>query len=422
MKILSFLKKIISLLLFYPILAYPNNEYKVLDRIIAVVEKEVITEQELKREIKKIEMQSNNFISYKKKEEVALEKLIHTKIINQYAVSINAAPDHQEVQLVIDNILKNNNITLEEFKAELKKNNVPYNEFEQDIKNNLYVKKIKEREIMPYVNVSKYEIDAWLKKNDQKIKNHKEYKVLHILIKSNDGAEKEKLKNVMNYLKNEDFMSVAKKESEGPYAEDGGDLGWNKLKELPALFSDEVKKMSIGEISTISSSNGIHILKLENIKDETQGERKFLPEYKFQQIFLKKNPLTSDIELEKKISNIKNQIISGLNFKEAVRNYSNDSSQKEDIENIDWVPINNFLTDFKLQFEKYPKEKLIGPFKTELGWHLLNVYDYRERDITNETNRETARLNLVLSKTELRFKDWIDALVKGSRIEIIEKN
>jgi peptidyl-prolyl cis-trans isomerase SurA len=230
-----------------------------------------------------------------------------------------------------------------------------------------------------------------------------------------------KLIFLLKKLETESFKSLARKESDGPYAEIGGDLGWNTIESLPSLFAEKVKEMNINEVVITNSSNGTHILKLEDKKTKLNRTKRFVLEYKFQQILLKKTTLTSDNDQENKIKNIKNLVTNGLDFKEAIKKYSEDTTNK-DLDELNWINIENLLPEYKKQFEAYPKENLIGPFKTQLGWHLIYIYDYQERDVTNESNKEIAKLELIRAKTELRFEDWFAVLIENSKIKIVEDN
>lgn len=406
---------------FFSLNIFSNTKYELLDRVIAYAEKEVITQNELDKKflkLKQIKSSRNILINEKEIRKEALNNLIEQKVISQYARSIGIEVSQEEIEFVINNILSNNNITIDDLKKDLSNNNDTVDEFKKEIENNLIIKKIKEREIIPYINISKNEVDALFKKNAKKKLAKLEYKIIHILIKDN-FQKNEKIEKVLKKINNNNFREVAKKESDGPFAENGGDLGWNKLEDLPALFSDKVVNMNVGEIATIFSPAGTHIIKLDEIKNQSDDKKKFLSEYKFQQVFLKKNKINSDDEYRRKLENIKNLINNGLEFKDAVKKFSEEVlSSNSDL--LEWINIHNLLPEFREKFNKYPNEKLIGPFKTELGWHLLYIYDYRERDVTNETNIEAAKLELINYKTELRFNDWKDALLNNSKIQIIE--
>jgi peptidyl-prolyl cis-trans isomerase SurA len=136
---------------------------------------------------------------------------------------------------------------------------------------------------------------------------------------------------------------------------------------------------------------------------------------------LKKNYISTDEEQEKKLDNFKNLIIDGLDFNEAVKLYSEDQTQINP-KNLDWINYDNLLPEFRNQLGNYPEKKLIGPFKTDLGWHLIKVYDFRNNDISDDASRGLTKITLARKKTELRYIDWLDALKKNSSIKFIKND
>lgn len=398
------------------------NDYELLDKIIATVEKDVVTAQEVKKEFNrrypnKNQLSKNELIKIEKE---VLDSLITKKLVLQYAELINLNPSEQEIDMVIKNIIQNNQITYEDLEKELLRDGSNILEFKEQLRFQITLQKIKDREIMPYVNISQYEIDAELEKQNNNNNQNNQYKLSHILIKQNNPNKEIIIKEILTLENSKNFSELAKKYSQGPNAEKFGDLGWNKLEDLPEIFIDFVSKAEDGQISNpIESSNGYHIIRLDSSKKINSNKQIFIKQYKFQQVLLKKNYINSDTELEKKLENIKNLIIDGLNFSKAVSLYSEDQSQPN-ADNLSWVDFDNLLPEFRNELSNYPEKKIIGPFKTEIGLHLIKVYDFREFDITNESNKQKVKIELARKKTEIRFDDWLDSLIKNSSITYIE--
>ena len=401
-----------------------SNDYKLLDRIIVSIEKDVVTQSELDKELANVVKnfeQSN--LSQSELNEISkevLDRLIEKKLITQYAESIGLKITSEELDLVINNILKNNNISEETLKQELLRDGSSIAEFRENLSNQLIVQKIKDREIMPYVNISDYEINAYLKKKQKDLAA--EFKVSHILIKKTNPNKDKILNQVIKKIKSEDFGNVALEFSEGPNALEKGDLGWNTVQTLPSIFINFVSTAQKGDISNvIESPNGYHLIKIESIRNSSKEETILVRQYKFQQILLKKNAITTDEDLEKKLTNYKNLISNGLDFSEAVKLYSDDQFSI-DSKNLQWINFNDLIPDFRNKLSVYPSQTLIGPFKTDLGWHLVKIYDFQEADVTNQTEREKVKIELAREKTEIRFKDWLNALLRNSNIKYFDDN
>ena len=396
-----------------------QENYENLDRIVAVVEKDVVTKKELELEIRKMTNQLKKRGESPPEEEkiikLVLDKIIEKKIITQYAESKGIKIDRQFVDEVMNNMAKKNNMTINELKISIESDGLAFNQFREDMSFQILVNQIKESEITSKINVSKYEIDAFLKKSEDK--NPKQYHIYHILVKTN---KIDKIDKIINLLKTEPFESVAKDYSDSSLSSQGGDMGWKKFDELPIEFSDVIKEMNIGDISKpITLENGIHLLKIKEIKGGDLSENKILSkQYNISQIVIKANEITGEDDVIKKLENIKSQILSGLTFSEAAANFSEDASSFNG-GNIGWIDTTAMLPEYRKSIELSKKGQVSGPYKTELGWALLFFLEEREKDITNERIRISAQIQLQRYKAETKFDDWLQSLKEQSNIEIL---
>ncbi|MDA1339557.1 MAG: peptidylprolyl isomerase [Proteobacteria bacterium] len=396
-----------------------QENYENLDRIVAVVEKDVVTKKELELEIRKITNQLKKRGESPPEEEkiikLVLDKIIEKKIITQYAESKGIKIDRQFVDEVMNNMAKKNNMTINELKISIESDGLAFNQFREDVSFQILLNQIKESEITSKINVSKYEIDAFLKKSEDK--NPRQYHIYHILVKTN---KIDKIDKIINLLKTDPFESVAKDYSDSSLSSQGGDMGWKKFDELPIEFSDVIKEMNIGDISKpITLENGIHLLKIKEIKGGDLSENKILSkQYNISQIVIKANEITGEDDVIKKLENIKNQILSGLTFSEAAANFSEDASSFNG-GNIGWIDTTAMLPEYRKSIELSKKGQVSGPYKTELGWALLFFLEEREKDITNERIRISAQIQLQRYKAETKFDDWLQSLKEQSNIEIL---
>ena len=400
------------------------NEYELLDKIVVIVEKDIISESEIKEELnKKINLLQANEINntnLKELEKQTIQNLIEKKLIIQYAQLINLTPSNEEIEIVFQQILTNNKINQETLKIELEQQGQNIFEFKDDLKFQLTLQKIKDKEIAPFIKISDYEIEDWLNKNS--INDDVDYRISHIIIKKNNPEITHIIDLINEKLKITSFENLALEYSDGPNKDKYGDLGWNKIQDLPDIFKDFIIKAAENEISKwIESDNGFHLLKMQKIKKENEEIKETIKQYKFQQILLKPNPINQDDEIQKKMNYIKNQIDSGLDFSDAVKLYSEDQFNL-DKSNLEWINFDNLLPDFRVHLLDYAKEKLIGPFKTDFGWHLIKVYDFREKNISDNLMKEKARVSLIRKKIDLRYQDWVKGLIQNSTIKYLKED
>ena len=205
--------------------------------------------------------------------------------------------------------------------------------------------------------------------------------------------------------------------SDGPMAAKGGLIGSKTKNEIPDIFLEGLKSMNIGETSQpIKSSGGYHLIRLNKI-EEFEMEVIVVRQSKAKQILLKKNQIISEDEIEKKLANIRNLIVEGMPFSEAAEKYSEDSSAANQGD-LGWLNPGDTIPEFEKEMDNLKINEISQPVKTALGWHLIQVNERRERDLSSESLRQRVKEGLLKQKTEIRFKDWVKTLREGAHVEI----
>ncbi|HCK03398.1 MAG TPA: hypothetical protein DHV86_01355, partial [Methylophilaceae bacterium] len=400
-----------------------QENYENLDRIVAIVEKDIITKKEFDLEVIQIIQQYKKMNvptpSQESLDKIVIDKIIEKKLVQQYAELKGIKIGAEYLDQTINNIAENNNLTTQELQKSIESEGMSFSYFQEKIKYQIIFEQLKEREIISRINISEYEIEAFIDRN--KKRNPSQYHLGHIQLKttSHQGENKEdklKIDKIINLLKVEPFEEVAKIYSEGSLATDGGDMGWKKIDELPEIFANAIITMRVGEISKpLYTGNGVHLLKLKSAKDGGLQQNKILSEqYNINQILLKTNEITSENDIIKKLENIKNQISAGLSFSDAARQYSEDASSSNG-GNLGWVDKSSMLPEYRRAVELTKLNQVGGPYKSELGWVRLFLTEQRDQDITQEKIRTSAKIQLQKNKAEVKIVDWLQALRDQSR-------
>jgi len=406
-----------------------NEKYKELDRVVAIVEKEVITEVELKNAIS----QALKFSENKGKPEEqyqalvkaeVLDKLIHKSLIEQYALQSGFSVEQKKIDAFIVNVAKKNNMSIDELKKNIATDGLKFSRFVDNIRYELLLKKIKNKEISTQINISDFEIDSQLRKNA--ILNPDIFNLSHILIKNSGEASPTEIetnhkKSIEVYemlLSKQSFEKVAQEYSDDSTAKSGGNIGWKKEQDLPQLFNDEIAKINVGEITKpFRSPSGFHILKI-NEKKGIKKKKTIIKQTKLKHIIIKQNEITPEEEILKRLDRFRNLIMDGSEtFDKLAKEYSEDGSAA-DGGNLGWVSPGTTLPIFESTYEALDISEISKPINTPLGWHILQVTDRRDNDLTDESIKYSARMQLVNQKTELIFKDWIKQLRDQSFIDI----
>jgi len=400
------------------------QKYIEVDKIIAIVETQTITNSELdkkKEGVRKLLSQKGeNIPSDKKITKLSLDQLITERLIFEYASMQGMSISEEELNNVLNNIAKSNNISIEELIKEIERDGSTYSAFREDIRMQLLFDQMKKRVISANIKISEFEIDNFIEL--QKAETPTKYNYSHIFIESiKDDIDleetKNKLKKVLTELKKNNFDQVAIDYSDGPMASKGGLVGSKMIEEIPDIFIESLKSMKIEEISEpIKSSGGFHLIKLNQI-EEFKMEAIIVRQSKVKQILLKKNQIVSEDDINKKLANIRNLIIEGMSFSEAAEKYSEDSSASNKGD-LGWLNPGDTIPEFEKEIDSLELNEISEPFKTELGWHLIQLIDRREKDLSSESLRQRVKNNLLSQKTEIRFNDWVKTLREGAHIEI----
>jgi len=405
---------------------FSAQNYIEVDSIVAIVETRTITRLELNNKKEKVKQsflkQKVDFPSDKKITKLALDQLITEKLVFEFASNqgINVSPE--QLNNVINNIAKSNNLSIEELVEQIESDGTSFSDFREDIRRQLIFDQVKKRRISINLKISEFEIDNFIEL--QKERAATQYNISHIFIEfiqDNETVNIEKanlkLVKVIDELKKNMFDAVAIKFSDGPLAKSGGLMGWKVADDLPDIFLEPIKSMKIGEVSTpINGDSGFHLLKLNDMK-EFEMESVVVKQSKVKQILLKKNQIVSENEIQKKLEHIRNLIIEGMSFSEAAEKYSEDSSAANKGD-LGWLNPGATIPEFEKIMDELDLNEISQPVKTALGWHLIQVTDRREKDLSTESLRQRVREILLKQKTDIRFNDWIKTLREGAHVEI----
>ena len=405
---------------------FSAQNYIEVDSIVAIAETRTITRLELNNKKEKVKQsllkQKTDLPNDKKITKLALDQLITDKLVLEYASNQGININSEQLNNVINDIAKRNNLSTEGLIEEIESDGTSFSDFREDVMRQLIFDQVKKRRISLNLKISEFEIDNFIEL--QKERAPTQYNVSHIFIEfiqDNETINIEKtnlkLAKVLDGLKKNMFDAVAIKFSDGPLAKSGGLMGWKVADDLPDIFLEPIKSMKIGEVSApINGGSGFHLLKLNDMK-EFEMESVVVKQSKVKQILLKKNQIVSENEIQKKLEHIRNLIIEGMSFSEAAEKYSEDSSAANKGD-LGWLNPGATIPEFEKIMDELDLNEISQPVKTALGWHLIQVTDRREKDLSTESLRQRVREILLKQKTDIRFNDWVKTLREGAHVEI----
>jgi Parvulin-like peptidyl-prolyl isomerase len=413
-------------------LAYQFNvqaaEVVKMDRIVAIVDQAVVTEQELESRIATVTAQFKKQGTELPAEAILrkqiLERLITDTLQLQYAAQTGLKVDDNQLDKTIGRIAEQNQLSLAEFTEALAKDGVSMTKFRADIRNEITLARLREREVDGRVNVSESEIDNFLTSQAANNENQDEYEIAHILIRTpEEGATediqkaKSKVDSALTELKaGVSFAKVSASFSDAPNALEGGNLGWKSASQMPALFLDALKAMQVGEVSApLRSPNGFHVLKLNNKRG---GNSPLVIEQTHaRHILIKLSEIMSEKDGKLKIDGIKERLDNGEKFEALAKQYSEDSTASNGGD-LNWVNPGDTVPQFEKAMNELKELQISMPVRTQFGWHLIQVIERRSQDMSKEAARMKARQEIRAKKADEAYQDWIRELRDRAYVEI----
>ena len=377
-----------------------HSKIELLDRVVAVVDSGVIMESQLNSRVEEIlqrikndnaELPPLNLI-----EEQVLDRLIIEEIQLQIADRAGIKISDSELNQTLARVAAQNNLSLEEFRIKLEGEGTSYRSFRDTIRKELIIQRVQRGKVGAKIDISEQEIENFINSEEGKTQLAEQYNVQHILLSVKSGStekEIEEIKINANSLisrlnDGESFEKLAASFSAGQNALEGGYLGWRTEAELPSLFAEVVTELKVGEIaSPVRSGAGFHILKLIDKRGNTV---KFLDQTLARHILVQPSEIRTENQAEELINTIYERLTSGEDFKQLARQYSEDPGTKMDGGELGWSNPGDYDPAFEQTLNATKIGELSKPVKSSFGWHVIEVMDRRNEDVSQEEQKDRA--------------------------------
>jgi peptidyl-prolyl cis-trans isomerase SurA len=405
-----------------------SGRVDLLDRIVAVVNKEVITQFELAERIarvqRELERRGTSSVGASEIERQVLERLVVEKVQLQYARETGVRVDDLELDRTVNRVAEGNKLSLTEFRQRLEKDAIPFDRFREDLRNEIVMNRLREREVNSKLTVSDGEIDNLLLEQSQRKEIGTEYNIAHILVRVPEQARPEQLEarraraeEAIKRLKDgTDFAQVAATYSDAADALQGGGMGWRSEQRLPELFVEALAKLKPGEISgAFRSPAGFHVVKLLEVRGA--GAPQLVEQAHVRHILVRTNELVSEDEAKRKLVNLRERILNGVNFADLARLNSDDGSASRGGD-LGWIYPGDTVPEFERAFIDLKPMELSQPVKTPFGWHLIQVLERRTADVSTDRRRVDARKALLERKGDEAYQEWLRQLRDRAYVEL----
>lgn len=410
-----------------PVHAAPARPVAV-DRIVAVVNNEVITTLELRERVqqaqRQLARQGTALPPADVFERQVLERLVLERAQHQLAAETSLKVDDTMLERAIGRIADNNRMSMTDLRLALEKDGITWNRFRDQIRSEILLTRLREREVDSRIVVTDAEIENFLANNADALSGE-EFHVAHILVRVPEGAtmqqQSERLaraESVVERLRaGEDFGRLAASYSDAPDGLSGGDLGWRGRDRLPVLFADAVRQMQPGEVSkVIRSPAGFHIVKLVERRGGAAAGLQQMQQTRARHILIRTSEIVTDADAESRLKGLRERVINGGNFAELAKVNSADLSAAKGGD-LGWVNPGDTVPEFERAMDALKPGEVSPPVRSPFGWHLIMVEERRMQDVTDERKRAAARNALRERKAEEAYEEWLRQLRDRTYVE-----
>jgi peptidyl-prolyl cis-trans isomerase SurA len=406
---------------------------QMLDRIVAVVNSDVITQRDLSRRVSQVENQLRQGRVPMPPADVlqrqVLERMITERAQLQFARDTGVRIDDLTLDRTIARIAENNRMSMTEFRAALERDGLSFERFREDIRNEITLQRLREREVEQKIQISEGEIDNFIEEQKNlPASANVEYNLSHILVRVPENASPEQVESrrqrAESALKQArggvDFREVAVSFSEAPDALQGGALGWRAADRLPEIFSTALVKMKPGDTSDVlRSPAGFHILRLTEQRGGTPGGAggpASVEQTRARHILVRVGEKTSEGDAQRKIDLLRRRVAQGEDFAEVARLNSDDASAPRGGD-LGWILPGDTVPEFERAMTALKPGEISPPVRSPFGFHIIQVQERRTADVSIDRKRTEARRVLRERRMEEAYEEWLRQLRDRAYVE-----
>jgi len=409
----------IRIIIFFVILAFhlqtALGEQKLIDAIVAIVDEDVISKRELESRIELVSndlAQSNRSLPdpgtlYRQ----VLEIMISDSVLLQEASNRGIKITDGQLNQAMQNIARENSMSLAAYRQALINKGFKYEGYRATIRKEITIDTLRRQYGTRSSTVTKAEVDEFMHRTGGDNIEY-EYQLAHILIALPDAASPGQVSAalktanlVMDRLaQGGQFERLANEYSQGSNALQGGDLGWRKKAGIPSLFSETVIGMTPGEYAgPIRSPSGFHIVSLTDRRDAQQI---LTQQFRSRHILIRSNDLISEEDAKKRLDQLRDQILAGGEFDKLARLHSVDYTSGAEGGDIGWMDPGGTVPEYESVAKLLRPGQISEPFRSQFGWHIVEVTDRRTVDETEESKRRKIESQLLQQKQREAFDIW----------------
>jgi len=407
---------------------HSTNRQVLLDKVIAIVDNDIVMRSELNLRVasitNRLTRQGTQLPDNEIMQQRVLDQLILESIQLQLAQKAGIRIGDAQLNTTLQNIARSNDMTLEQFENQLVLEGDTYAGAREQIRRELILTQVQKREVDRRVRVTDQEIENFLSSKAGRAQSGVEYQLAHILIAIPEAATnaetavaEQKANEILAKLKSgEDFQKTAVAQSDGRQALEGGIIGWRKESELPSIAADIIPQLEIKEPSKlIRTGSGFHIVTVLNKRSDTQ---KIIEQANVRHILISPSEIRTEAEAKEIIFKLHTRVLGGDDFGPIAKSNSDDPVSAIDGGSLDWVGPGQMVPAFEQMMEQTKIGETSEPFRSQFGWHILQVTERRQQDVGDIIQTNQTKQVIYRRKFEEELASWLHEIKGEAFIEI----
>jgi peptidyl-prolyl cis-trans isomerase SurA len=396
-------------------------ETQMLDQVVAIVDDDVVMASELRERFDTVmaNVEARGVEAPPEDEIIRdiLDRLILESIQMQMGERFGVRISDAQLDAAMARLAAGNGLTPEQFAMALEQEGQSYAEVRENIRREMVIQRVQQGNVNQLIEITDQEVENYLSTEEGQKLVQPEFRIVHALLPVSSDASAEEVERSRAYSQalidrirdGEDFDAVISSAT-GEFTFSGGDLGWRKLGDLPSIFQDVAQDIKRGEVADLfRSPSGFHIVKMA----DRRGAELTIPQTKVRHILVKPSEILTDEQARERIVSLKSRIEAGEDFADLAREYSEDIGSAAEGGELGWTNPGQMVPEFENTMASTPTGELSDPVRSQFGWHVLEVMDRREKDMTEEMRR--AQIEEFLHQR--KYQEELDAWLRKIRDE-----
>ncbi len=399
---------------------------EIIDQVVAIVDDDIIMASELRERVATVTRNlESRGVALPPEEEIireTLDRLILESIQLQMGTRVGVRISDAQLNQAISRIAAQNRMDLDEFRQALEESGQSYAEMREQVRREMIIQRVQAGNVNQRIQITEQEVDNFIATETGQKLTQPEYHLLHALLPVSPDAPAEEtaaaeahVERLLARIRAGEAFDKVIASSQAPYVFSGGDLGWRKKDDLPSLFADIAPRLEAGETADpIRSDSGFHLIYMA----ELRGGEAMVAQAKVRHILIKPSEIMTDEQARELALDLKSRVLAGADFGELAREYSEDIGSAQEGGDLGWTSPGQMVPEFEAAAANTEVGEISDPVRTQFGWHILQVTDRREHDMTDQASRAKATDYLHNRKYQEELDAWLRQIRDEAFVDI----